>query len=80
MSPNALLARPPPMLPILDIVHRTVVYSLVGLTAYTAFVGFQVHNNTIRAGKGRFVQSALNRMLCVAHGAKGRGGAAKGSS
>ncbi len=40
------------MLPILDIVHRTVVYSLVGLTAYTAFVGFQVHNNTIRAGKG----------------------------
>ncbi len=40
------------MLPILDIIHRGVVYSLVGLTIYAGVGIVSTHNNTMRAGRG----------------------------
>ncbi|KAK0196073.1 hypothetical protein F5146DRAFT_997547 [Armillaria mellea] len=39
------------MLPILDIIHRGVVYSLVGLTIYAGVGIVSTHNNTMRAGR-----------------------------
>ncbi|KAK0430046.1 hypothetical protein EV421DRAFT_1744543 [Armillaria borealis] len=41
----------PNMLPILDIIHRGVVYSLVGLTIYAGVGIVSTHNNTMRAGR-----------------------------
>ncbi|KAK0493059.1 hypothetical protein EDD18DRAFT_1180490 [Armillaria luteobubalina] len=40
------------MLPILDIIHRGVVYSLVGLAIYAGVGIVSTHNNTMRAGRG----------------------------
>ncbi|KAK7472322.1 hypothetical protein VKT23_000441 [Stygiomarasmius scandens] len=40
------------MLPLLDILHRGVVYSLAGLTCWTIISSVAVHRETIQKGKG----------------------------
>lgn len=40
------------MLPVLDILHRGVVLSLVGLSAYGVLMSVAVHRDTIQRGKG----------------------------
>lgn len=40
------------MLPVLDILHRGVVLSLVGLSAYGIFASFAVHQDTLQRGRG----------------------------
>ncbi|KAJ3773355.1 hypothetical protein FB446DRAFT_539054 [Lentinula raphanica] len=39
-------------LPVLDILHRTVVYSLAGLTAWTVVSAVMVHRETLQKGRG----------------------------
>ncbi|KAF9463589.1 hypothetical protein BDZ94DRAFT_605378 [Collybia nuda] len=39
-------------LPILDILHRGVVLSLVGLSAYGIVASFAVHKDTLQRGRG----------------------------
>lgn len=42
------------MLPVIDIVHRSVVLSLVGLSAYGLYVGYAGHNARMARAKGEF--------------------------
>lgn len=42
----------PPKLSVLDILHRTVVYSLVGISVYGIGMGVVVHRDTLRRGRG----------------------------
>ncbi|KIK69041.1 hypothetical protein GYMLUDRAFT_35080, partial [Collybiopsis luxurians FD-317 M1] len=46
---------PKPRLSILDILHRTVVYSLAGLTVWTAFSAVMVHRETLQKGRGSWL-------------------------
>ncbi|KAJ3975075.1 hypothetical protein EV361DRAFT_559201 [Lentinula raphanica] len=39
-------------LPVLDILHRTVVYSLAGFTAWTVVSAVMVHRETLQKGRG----------------------------
>ncbi|KAJ3826819.1 hypothetical protein F5880DRAFT_1541756 [Lentinula raphanica] len=38
-------------LPVLDILHRTVVYSLAGFTAWTVVSAVMVHRETLQKGR-----------------------------
>lgn len=49
---KVLLYSDPEMLPVLDILHRGVVLSLVGLSAYGVLMSVAVHRDTIQRGKG----------------------------
>ncbi|KAJ3878137.1 hypothetical protein F5879DRAFT_935501 [Lentinula edodes] len=40
-----------PRLPVLDIIHRTVVYSLAGLTAWTVVSAVMIHRETLQKGR-----------------------------
>jgi hypothetical protein len=40
------------MLPVLDILHRGVVYSLVGLSVYGIAMSVSVHRDTLQRGRG----------------------------
>ncbi|KAE9408734.1 hypothetical protein BT96DRAFT_669736 [Gymnopus androsaceus JB14] len=40
-------------IPLLDIIHRSVVYSLAGLTAWTAFSALMIHRETLQKGRGK---------------------------
>ncbi|KAJ4483789.1 hypothetical protein J3R30DRAFT_3451445 [Lentinula aciculospora] len=40
-------------LPLLDIIHRTVVYSLTGLTAWTVVSAVMIHRETLQKGRAR---------------------------
>ena len=52
-SPIVLTPRTmPPKLSVLDILHRTVVYSLVGISVYGIGMGVVVHRDTLRRGRG----------------------------
>lgn len=51
-SPIGLLTLTmPPKLSVLDILHRTVVYSLVGISVYGIGMGVVVHRDTLRRGR-----------------------------
>ncbi|KAF8234377.1 hypothetical protein L208DRAFT_1359604 [Tricholoma matsutake] len=39
------------MLPVLDILHRGIVYSLVGLSVYGIAMSFAVHRDTLQRGR-----------------------------
>ncbi|KAJ3749409.1 hypothetical protein DFH05DRAFT_1476655, partial [Lentinula detonsa] len=41
-----------PRLPVLDVIHRTVVYSLAGLTAWTVISAVMIHRETLQKGRG----------------------------
>ena len=43
--------------PLIDIIHRSFVLGLVGLGGYGLFMGWRVHEDTLRRGRGVFVQS-----------------------
>lgn len=43
-----------PRLSVLDIIHRTVVYSLAGLTAWTVVSAVMIHRETLQKGRGDF--------------------------
>ncbi|KAF9073558.1 hypothetical protein BDP27DRAFT_1318495 [Rhodocollybia butyracea] len=40
-----------PRLPLLDIIHRSVVYSLAGLTAWTVVSAVMIHRETLQKGR-----------------------------
>jgi Cytochrome oxidase c assembly len=40
------------MLPVLDILHRGIVYSLVGLSVLGVGMGVAVHRDTLQRGRG----------------------------
>ncbi|KAJ4500407.1 hypothetical protein C8R41DRAFT_811314 [Lentinula lateritia] len=40
-----------PRLSVLDIIHRTVVYSLAGLTAWTVVSAVMIHRETLQKGR-----------------------------
>ena len=42
--------------PLIDIIHRSFVLGLVGLGGYGLFMGWRVHEDTLRRGRGVFVQ------------------------
>jgi len=48
------------MLPLLDILHRGVVYSLAGLTCWTIISSVAVHRETIQKGKGEWCRVTCN--------------------
>ena len=39
-------------LPIVDVLHRTILFGLVGLGAFGILTGVQVHRSTLQRGKG----------------------------
>jgi hypothetical protein len=38
--------------PLIDIIHRSFVLGLVGIGGYGLFMGWKVHEDTLRRGKG----------------------------
>ena len=42
--------------PLIDIIHRSFVLGLVGISGYGLFMGWRVHEDTLRRGRGVFVQ------------------------
>ena len=42
--------------PLIDIIHRTFVLGLVGVGGYGLFMGWRVHEDTLRRGRGVSVQ------------------------
>jgi len=42
--------------PLIDIIHRSFVSGLVGISGYGLFMGWKVHEDTLRRGRGVFVQ------------------------
>ena len=41
--------------PLIDIIHRSFVLGLVGISGYGLFMGWKVHEDTLRRGKGVLV-------------------------
>ncbi|TFK65609.1 hypothetical protein BDN72DRAFT_845283 [Pluteus cervinus] len=39
------------MLPLIDIAHRGLVYSLVGLSFYGLYIGYSAHEHTMQRGR-----------------------------
>ena len=42
--------------PLIDIIHRSFVLGLVGISGYGFFMGWRVHEDTLQRGRGAFVQ------------------------
>jgi hypothetical protein len=40
--------------PLIDIIHRSFVLGLVGISGYGLFMGWKVHEDTLRRGRGVF--------------------------
>ena len=45
--------------PLIDIIHRSFVLGLVGLGGYGLFMGWRVHEDTLRRGRGMFLQFSV---------------------
>ena len=52
--------------PFIDIIHRSFVLGLVGISGYGLFMGWKVHEDTLRRGKGVFVLFWSPRVLIYA--------------
>ncbi|KAJ3800282.1 hypothetical protein GGU11DRAFT_773854 [Lentinula aff. detonsa] len=50
-----------PRLPVLDVIHRTVVYSLAGLTAWTVVSAVMIHRETLQKGRAEERQRQVRK-------------------